>query len=667
MPLLNESHVIVHDAYHGREIADPYRWLEMRSHPDTDRWIIDQQGRATFYFRNLPEYECLATELSRRLDVDVMDEAIATTDIRFCRLRRQGQQRASIYFKTSDMASWRALVNAGDCEPSISVNLYRVSSDGSTLAFLKRTGGSDQASVHCLDVTRGTHLEACLDRGYARGLVLCPLRDGFFYCHEAPSSNENHQIRFSGFSGQDAHELVFERPRSEASKLILSGDESCLGALHVYERDGQRFIDFWVSDSGQMNTWRTIFEGLPPSSVPFVRNKRLFLLNRADRGGFDISEFDVQGREMHRVASSESADVRGIATTYTHMYLSLQQGMATEIRYWGLTDREQGTITADAGEIVRLLPSPMNGNAVYYARESYAHPSILFEHAGDGSCEIALGRSETGYEKDVSETSYTARDGTSIPATLIRRRKDLSDQPAIILVYGAFGSSLLPQFSVLFTLLIDMDAVLAVLHVRGGGENGRRWHHAGKRQNKTVSVSDVIDGIEWLTQQTFINPNRIALYGASAGGLLVASVAMKIPERLRAVVCIGPLLDMLRYDKFGLARRWKDEFGTTESSEDFEVLVSYSPYHNVTSTPHRPAFLFVTGDEDDRCDPAHVRKMVARLMETSCDDQPVLVDYSASRGHCPALPLSERVTTLARRCAFLARELDLDMRGARCT
>jgi len=663
MPLLNEVDLAARDTYHGIEIIDPFRWLEDRSHPRTEHWLKTQQDEAGKYFRKASAYEYSMNELSRRLDVEVLDEPVSLAGKEFCRLRRKGQQRASLYVREAGTTEWRTLLNAEGRDPSHSINLYRISSDGSLLAFLERVGGSDQASVHCIDVRTGSIFEAGLDRGYARGLVLSPPLQGFFYCHETPSGMENHQIRFSRLSAEGDQNLVFEQPRSYVSKLVLSGDEEYLGALYAYERDSQKLGAFWVSERGQTDTWRLVFEDLPATYTPLIRNKRLYLLNRELDGGFAISEFDLQGREVRRVASGASGDVRGIAITDTHLYVSLQHDMATEIQYWNLTTGLRGGITAGTGEVVRLLPSPIVGDAVFFTRESYAHPPVVFRNIEGVSSVFSLSLAETVMEKPILERTYRARDGVAIPATLIGQREGLVGQPVIILVYGSFGGSLLPQFSVLFHLLIEMGAVLAVLHVRGGGEKGRRWHDAGKRQNKSVSVSDVIDGIDWLRSEPFVDSNRIALYGASAGGLLVASVAMKVPEQLRAVVCIGPLLDMLRYDKFGLARRWKDEFGTSESSDDFDALLRYSPYHNVTSSPHRPAFLFVTGEEDDRCDPAHVRKMAALLMKTSREGQIVLVDYSASRGHTPGLPLKQRITTLARRCAFLATELDFDVRG----
>jgi prolyl oligopeptidase len=176
-----------------------------------------------------------------------------------------------------------------------------------------------------------------------------------------------------------------------------------------------------------------------------------------------------------------------------------------------------------------------------------------------------------------------------------------------------------------------------------------------------VAYDDFIAAAEWLCVSGITKSERLAIFGGSNSGLLVAAAMTQKPELFRAVLCISPILDMLRYEAFGNASKWRDEYGSVTDAEDFRALHSYSPYHRVHDDIDYPATLFVTGDKDAQCDPAHVRKMAARLQDRSAQRRPIVVDYSAERGHSPVLPLSVRVDALTRRIGFLCKELRIDV------
>jgi prolyl oligopeptidase len=120
---------------------------------------------------------------------------------------------------------------------------------------------------------------------------------------------------------------------------------------------------------------------------------------------------------------------------------------------------------------------------------------------------------------------------------------------------------------------------------------------------------------------------------------------------------------MVRYETFDNATNWREEYGTVSEPDEFQALYAYSPYHHVDERVDYPGMMFVTGDKDDRCNPAHVRKMVARLQGRFAQIHPVIVDYSEERGHAPVMPLSTRIDALTHRIAFLCNELGVDVRG----
>jgi prolyl oligopeptidase len=271
-------------------------------------------------------------------------------------------------------------------------------------------------------------------------------------------------------------------------------------------------------------------------------------------------------------------------------------------------------------------------------------------------------RKKTAFEpnsKEVTQVWYPSKDGTLIPMFLLGKKGLLKRRncPVILTAYGGFGKSVTPQFSVFATFLVERGCSFAVANIRGGSELGEQWHEDGKRHNRQNSIDDFIAAAEWLISRGYTSPQKLAIAGGSNGGLLVAAALTQRADLFRAVVCLGPVTDMLAYHRFAFADLWIDEYGTAENSEDFPHLYSYSPYQHVQKGVEYPAVLLVSGDADTRCNPMHARKMTARLQGATASDRPILLGYSPSRGHMPVLPLKDRIEGLTDRLAFLCDQL----------
>jgi prolyl oligopeptidase len=216
-----------------------------------------------------------------------------------------------------------------------------------------------------------------------------------------------------------------------------------------------------------------------------------------------------------------------------------------------------------------------------------------------------------------------------------------------------------PQFSVFVFFLMEQGCLFALPNIRGGSEFGVDWHNAAKGRNRQVAIGDFTAAAAWLVESGRTTSRDLAIFGGSNSGLLVGAALTQRPDLFRAVVCMVPMLDMLRYHLFDNAHVWKDEFGTADDPDDFAALVRYSPYHQVRDGVAYPATMIVSGDADRNCNPLHARKMTARLQAANVSEHPILLDYSRLRGHSPVLPLSERVEALTDRMAFLCDQLKL--------
>jgi prolyl oligopeptidase len=256
---------------------------------------------------------------------------------------------------------------------------------------------------------------------------------------------------------------------------------------------------------------------------------------------------------------------------------------------------------------------------------------------------------------------FSAKDGTRIPMFLVGRR-DILEQgchPTIVTSYGAYGIPTTPQFSVFVAFLLERGCLFALPSIRGGSEFGARWHQAAQGRNRQVAFDDFLSAAEWLITRKRTIAERLAIFGGSNSGLLVGAALTQRPDLFRAVICIAPLLDMLRYHLFEPSPAWREEYGTAQDADDFAALSEYSPYHKVRIGVPYPAVMLVSGHIDRNCHPMHARKMTARLQAASSSRFPVLLDYSELRGHAPVLPLSKRISSLTDRLAFLCDRLRL--------
>ena len=232
--------------------------------------------------------------------------------------------------------------------------------------------------------------------------------------------------------------------------------------------------------------------------------------------------------------------------------------------------------------------------------------------------------------------------------------------PTLLTGYGGFNLNRTPAFQASAVLWAERGGVFALPNLRGGGEFGEEWHRAGMREKKQNVFDDFIAAAEWLIEKGYIRPSKLAISGRSNGGLLVGAAFTQRPDLFQAVSCGYPLLDMLRYHKFLVARFWVPEYGSAEDPEQFKYLHEYSPYHQVKPGTKYPAVLFITGDADTRVDPLHARKMVAFLQSTTGSDGPVLLRYDTKLGHSGSQPLSTQIEDLTDELSFLFWQLKVN-------
>lgn len=659
------SPISVDEVLHGVTVSDPYRWLEDRDSPETEAWILSQKARLESYFSRLPCLDALRFRVSEFLNQNVIDEVAEIGDRCFYRHRKKNQEQACIWVKDRVTRKTRVLVDPNDQGQYISVRVRVISNDGSLLAYELRHGGEDKAAIHVVDAVSGRTLPEKLDAGYCRGFVFSTDNAGFFFCHELTSATGDHAIRLRRFGqGDEEGRVVFHQPRTAGSRLVLLSDDFHLGAAYVHEHASELVIDFFRTQRDQDKNWHCVFRNKPISCGPFLINGRILMLTEEGAPNGRIVELCENGSVRGVIVPESESRIDQLTVVGQTLHVAYQIDATMSAWAYSLTGKCLGRVHLRQNGSVTFLPN-YSGHAdrLFYSYQSFTEPPTIYAYR------LKTGKSErwkstrsahrASYR--ILRRSYPSRDGTEIPITLVmgQDHEPNAVRPVILTSYGGFGVCMTPRFSVLVSILLELGVVFAVPSIRGGSDKSPSWYEAARRRKRQVAIDDFICAAEWLCSQHISSPDQLAIFGGSNSGLLVGAALTQRPDLFHAVLCIAPLLDMVRYERFGQARKWESEYGTVKDAEDFRALYAYSPYHHLDSERDYPSVLFVTGDKDDRCDPLHVRKMAARLQNRIVQTNPILVDYSSERGHCPVLPLSVRIDALTRRIAFLCHELNI--------
>jgi prolyl oligopeptidase len=656
----------VEEVLHGVTVADPYRWLEDRDSSQTVDWIAGQKRRLDGYFSSFKELTALRTRVSHFLNVDVIDQATHVGNLCFYRRRERNHEQGRIWVKNMTTAEERVLFGPNEQARFVSAAIHCISGDGSLLAYEVKCGGEDTRAIHVVEVGSGRTLTEHLDTGYARGFAFDSDNTGFYYCHEPAGATEDHMIRLRRFGRvTEQDEVVLRMTHTPGSRLVLMSDDFHLGAAYIHDHGSDVASDFYLASRSQDQEWTCVFANRVPPCLPLLRHERILMLTSDGAPNGRIVELSNKGIMSRVIVPESESRIQQLSIAGENIYVSYVIRGETVVRVYSLSGKYLESLNTLGKGSVRLFPGYGNrSDTLFYSYESFTDPATIFQYQPEtGKSEVWARTSISLDRTHIRRITYLSKDGIEIPMTLVVRKdvESSNERPAILTSYGGFGVSMTPQFSVLVAIMLELGAMFAVPNIRGGSEFGTGWHEAARKRNRQVAIDDFISAAEWLCAQHVTSPHRLAIFGGSNSGLLVGAAMTQRPDLFRAALCIAPLLDMVRYERFGHARKWNTEYGTVTDPADFHALYAYSPYHHVENDLNYPSTLFVAGDKDDRCDPAHVRKMAARLQDRIAQQNPILVDYSRERGHSPVLPLSVRIEALTRRVAFLCQELNIPL------
>jgi prolyl oligopeptidase len=670
-----ETRVVdVVEILHGEPVADPYRWLEDGQSLETRDWTAHQNALTESYLAAVPARERIRRRLDELLGIGVLS---VPTPIRgrYFYSRRDGRQNQPVlYWRDGVQGEDRVAVdpNALNATGTTALDWYYPSEDGRLLAYGLSEDGSEQSVLHVLELDTGRHLSDQIDRVRAAAVAWLPDNSGFYYSRypapgQVPAGEEPyHRAIYFHRLGADpsADPLIYQPAQKEYwpdVRLSPDGRWLLIGVARTFDQ-----TDLHLKDLASDGPLIPVAENLPASFEGEIAHGRLFLRTNLDAPTYRLYQVDPEhpGRRAWReiVPPRPDAVLEGATVAGNHLALAYLEQASSRLRLTDLEGRPIQEVSLPALGSLFGVGAEWNGREVFYGFSSYTVPPSVYRIDLVTGTSTLWKRVETDIDSarfEVRQVSYPSKDGTPIsmflvhPAGLARN----GDNPTYLTGYGGFNISMTPAFSRSLLLWLEQGGVVAIPNIRGGGEYGEGWHQAGILANKQNSFDDFIGAAEWLIAQRYTRPERLAVAGGSNGGLLVGAMLTQRPELFRAVLVQVPLLDMLRYHRFLIARLWIPEYGSPDEPTPFRWLRAYSPYHHVRPGVAYPAVLLATAESDTRVDPMHARKMAARLQAATSADRPILLRLESQAGHGAGKPRSKALDELTDSWTFVFFEL----------
>jgi prolyl oligopeptidase len=671
------------DDFFGTKVADPYRWLEDADSPETRAWIEAENAVTFAYLEQIPErpaIEKLLTDLwnYERYGVPSKEGPY------YIYSRNDGlQNQAVIYRATSLGAAPQVLLDPNTLSPDGTVALSAASftDDGKYMAYGLSQSGSDWIEWRVRDVLTLADLRDIVRWSKFSGAAWKKDGSGFYYSrYDAPREgeafqgvNKNQKLYFHALgTPQEGDVLVYERP-----------DEPHWGFTAHVTDDG-RFLLIYQSEGTEPRN-RIFIKDLsdPLSAVePFLDafdaqyavagndGDRFYVKTDKDapRGRLVAIERPVPAPDRWQVLIAEGPgrDVLSSVTMVANRFVAVWQTDAHHcVRVYGIDGRHERDILLPGIGSIPGLTGRREHSEAFYGFTSFTQPAMIFRYDFRAATSEVFKRSQVPFDAAKYETTqvfYSSRDGTRVPMFITHRKGLTRDgrNATYLYGYGGFNISLTPGFSPAIAAWLELGGVYAVANLRGGGEYGKPWHDAGRLKNKQNVFDDFIAAAEYLVREKYTSAPKLAIGGASNGGLLVGACMTRRPDLFAAALPAVSVIDMLRFHKFTIGWAWMSDYGTADTKEGFETLIAYSPLHNIRPGTSYPATLITTADRDDRVVPQHSFKFAAALQAAQAGDAPVLIRIETKAGHGAGKPTGKQIQEQADQWAFLVRVLGME-------
>ena len=673
----------------GHQVSDPYRWMEDTDSTERAHWLRAQAGLFDAQRAGWPGRDALAARVRELLNVGAVGTPVWRGERSFFARRDPGQEHAVLYTQAVPGGPVEVLIDPIAIDPSglTTLDSWQPDKEGRLLAYQLSEGGDEEALLRVLDVSTGSLVDGPIDRCRYTNVAWLPGGKAFYYTRRLPASSVPegesqyhrrvylHQV---GTAADDEDVLIFGSGRDKTDYYYASVSRDGRWLALSASRGTAPRNDLWLADLTASDVsapdLRVVQEGVDAqTSVRVGRDGLLYLFTDfgAPRGRIAVaspSAPDLADRSTWRDLISEDAEavlhgyaiLDGPALARPVLVATWARHALSEITVHDLVSGAQvgGVALPGLGTVGGLSERPEGGHEAWFGYTDYTTPPLVLRFdAQDSSVRmwaVPPGSVEVP-AVTARQVTYRSSDGTPVRMLVIAPDGACDGpRPTLLTGYGGFDISLTPAYSPTALAWVAAGGVYVVANLRGGSEEGEEWHRAGMLEHKQNVFDDFRCAASALISGGWTTPGQLAISGGSNGGLLVGAALVQKPALYAAVVCSAPLLDMVRYERFGLGQTWNVEYGSASDPEQLGWLLSYSPYHHVVPGTAYPAVLFTVFTNDTRVDPVHAYKMCAALQYATSSDFPVLLRAEDQVGH-GARAVSRTAELAGDTLAFAAR------------
>lgn len=658
---------VTHDL-HGTALTDPYEWLEDKTDPEVKTWTRAQHDATVdFVNQNIPPIDGLKEEIASYVDRDYIGPVSLEGDKQFFYVKKKGEQQYKLYTKTD--SGDELLFDPMLIDPSGKTALAGISYsfDTKKAAIGVQTAGAEINTYYIIDIEtkqqEGKPIENL--RGFSW------TKDGkHAYITKGSKEMLEQQIPLKTYLhkiGDDPANDQFIIAPEDAKNFAGISDSKYSDITFLYRGDFYSNT-LSIKKTGSNDEPVEMFSSKESKAWGTSIGDKIYLHTNHEAPNFKLMLADVKNpgfEHWTEIIPEKETVMESYVITDDYILIQDKKDVLSRLMVYDLN-----------GKFIKEMEIPEVGNisGTSYHRESntlfvtlatFTAPTRIYKvNMEDFSWSLFFERESPLNTENITAKIefYPSKDGTKIPIFIVHRKDIKLDgsNPCLINGYGGFNIGISPSYIGLNTAFINRGGVFAKVGIRGGDEYGEQWHLDGMMFKKQNTFDDFIAGAEYLIAQGYTNSNKLAAKGGSNGGLLMGAVMTQRPDLFKAIWCAVPLLDMVRFHKFLIARYWIPEYGDPEKEEDFRNILTYSPYHNIRSGIDFPVSLITAGENDTRVDPLHAKKFVAALQNNTGQKNPILLYMDFDSGHGSGKSTEATINDFEFKMRFIMHQLGMN-------